>query len=75
MKLEKYLKHVKWMLERPDPTPDRWEGLAYGFLDFPEIKEMELYDLAWVLSHPKFGYCSKQDLIGLVELIEEALKC
>jgi hypothetical protein len=74
MTLAEYLNHVKWMLGRPLETMDQLESLAFGFLDFPEIKTMNLYDLAWVLSHPQSGYCSKGDLQGLVELIENRLK-
>jgi hypothetical protein len=73
MTLQEFLAHVKMMIANPQRVMD-WGGYAYGFLDFPELKEWELYDLAWVLSHPTSGYCSKGDIEGLVELIEKELE-
>jgi len=73
MKLTDYLSNVKRKIDLGKTTMQDYESLAYGFLDFRANLTEDLYSLAWVLSHPQAGYCSRQDIEGLVELIEAHL--
>ena len=69
MKLTDYLSNVKRKIDLGKTTMQDYESLAYGFLDFRANLTEDLYSLAWVLSHPQAGYCSRQDMEGLVELM------
>jgi len=62
MKLTDYLSNVKRKIDLGKTTMQDYESLAYGFLDFREVLTEDLYSLAWVLSHPQAGYCSRQDM-------------
>ena len=73
MKLTDYLSNVKRKIDLGKTTMQDYESLAYGFLDFRANLTEDLYSLAWVLSHPQAGYCSRQDMEGLVDLIEAHL--
>jgi len=70
--LKAYLDRIKENA-KSEVFHEAFGSMAYGFLDF--LKEGDpLYSLAWNLSHTNVGMCTRGDLQGLIELVEERLK-
>ena len=60
------LKYVHEKLNEPGYYD--WSLCAFMLRDYQEVKDRGLDDLAWALSKDN---CSKNDLVGLLELLEQ----
>jgi hypothetical protein len=70
MDIKEVVERAKKIMQE-DRTMDA-PGLAASlFRDLPEIKEAGLNDLAWILSSPREN-CHRNDVLGLIELLQEA---